>query len=218
MISPISIFRLCFLSFFFLLGAFGDCWFFGCCFVVYRFVASSDDPLADRGIGRRWTQHAIVAARRPVCVIQDVLFADVAAFRYDWPTFSSWAMRLFDDWAPLTSAPAFDPYDGVCIRWSLRGVALEPPLADYPEITGRALFWLLAWWRRLYGPLVSWRSLVRLSKPPLRQVDHIWLDLAARLGPSLFEWEEPSVWLWDRNWPTHDVGVVAAECTCDGFN
>lgn len=65
----------------------------------------------------------------------------------------------------------------IYVRWSLRGVALAPPLEDYPEVVGGARFWLLVWWRRLYGPLVSWRSLLRVADAPIRYSDQIWLDI-----------------------------------------
>lgn len=103
-------------------------------------IASLDDPFVIHPGSQRWTRYAVVGARSPACVVQDVLFSDVAGIRSDWPNFSSWAVRLFDDWAPLASVPIFDPYDGTCIRWTFRGVDLEPPLEELLEVVGGAHF------------------------------------------------------------------------------
>lgn len=101
---------------------------------LFLFVSVSRNEPDSLWTGRRrHDHHSILYVRQPLAFVYDAVFDDISDLRRYWPSFSSWAMSLFEEWAPILSVAATRDPDAVCPRYALRGVALESPLDGIPD-------------------------------------------------------------------------------------
>lgn len=159
-------------------------------------------------------RHGLVALAWPAYADQDMLFRDVDAMR-DSPAFTEWAMVLFNRWAPPDYVATLEDDADVCSRDLLLAHALSVPADCVPTASAATRYWLAAWWRRLYGPLLSFDRVYRLSRDPSGGYSRPLLGAAVRLGPGVFKYLTPSAFCWKHHLAMSLVGICTANCICD---
>lgn len=158
-------------------------------------------------------RYGLVASGWPSYGEQDTFFRDVQDMR-DSASLAEWAVVLFNRWAP-PDAVAVDPTG--CDRHVLRSYLLHVPDDPRADVNEATRFWIAAWWRRLYGPLIPFERLYRLIRGFKNHNTRPFLAAAARLGPGVFDYQDPADFCWRHHLYTSIVGLSSANCICDGL-
>lgn len=155
-------------------------------------------------------RYALIASDCPF-LEQDVLFRSVDDMRVNFYLFREWVLDLFGRWAPLDSAPLGDDAN-VCSWERLRAYCLEEPGTAWPGANSVTHFWLAAWWRRLYGPLVPFEQLFRYLPGFTDCNTRSLLSVGARLGPGQFGYIDPADYCRERGMRLSTCGAQYARC------
>lgn len=134
----------------------------------------------------------------------------------DSPSLAEWVVVLCNRWAPPDAVPVAVAPDG-CDRDILRPFLLRVPDDARPNVTDATRFWIAAWWRRLYGPLIPFERLYRLVHGFKNHNTSLFLAAAAWLGPGVFDYQDPSDFCWKHQLCISIVGISPANCICDGL-
>lgn len=194
---------------------------FSALFSLFFFFLSDDvaqSPYTPTAVGSRgWEGYHLLAADVPAFIEQDVFFVSIEDMRADWYLFSECAGHLFSRWAPFLPAPLIVEATNVCSREILRRYMLSPPFSLVLDANVTTRFWIAAWWRRVYGPLVSLTRLFKWIGCSPDPYGRYSLAMSSRLGPGLFEYLDPKDYCWTRDLVVTLRGLHAAHCLCDGF-
>lgn len=158
-------------------------------------------------------RYALIASDCPFPE-QDALFRSVDDMRVNFYLFREWALDLFGRWAPLHSAPLGNDAN-VCSRVFLRAYCLEEPRTDVPGANSVTHFWLAAWWRRLYGPLVSFEQFFRYLLGLIDCNTRSLLSVGARFGPGQIGFLDPADYCWVLGMGLSTCDAQYARCICD---